>query len=190
MLSVTMKVNFTIEENYAININYKNQVMMESILERENTQNPNFKKNALKILEENGHLFIFKRFFSNKDFYMIASEKEFDDFLNTRPSKECLTLFKNKFKIIQSGTLNNHFIKEVKNTIANNKVIDWVIIGKEEDGSQWSAYIDSEEEFDEMIEDEDNNEVIIIENQDWFNENITIHAYVPDADGIVRTGSY
>ncbi len=159
-------------------------------LERENTTHPDFKKNALKILKENSHLIIFTRYSANKEFYHIKSEKEFDEFLKTRINKELLTLFKNKFTIIKSGIVNDHFIKEVKSKINEMKKVDWVAIGKEKDNSQWSAFVANEEEFEEAIEDEFGNEIIIIEDQDWFNEDITIHAYVPDEDGIVRPGSY
>lgn len=159
-------------------------------LEKENTENPDFKKNALRILRENAHLIIFTRYSANKQFYHIKSEKEFDEFLKTRLNKESLTLFKNKFTIINSGIVNQNFIQEVKAKINQEKEIDWVAIGKEKDNSQWSAFIANEEEFEEVIEDELDREIIIIEDQDWLNEDITIHAYVPDDDGVVRPGSY
>ena len=74
--------------------------------------------------------------------------------------------------------------------MADGKEIDWVAMGKDVDGDSWSAWIGNEEEFDELIEDEFGRDIIIIEDQDWFNEEITIHAYVPDSDGKVRPGAY
>lgn len=162
---------------------------MKDKLQRENTKNPDFKKKALKILKENADLFIFKRYLANKDFYHIKSEKEFDDFLSKSISKECLTIFKNKFEIIERGIIDHDFIKSVKDKFANERIVDWVIIGKE-GKSQWSIWIDNEQAFRSAIEDEINNEVIVFKDQDWFNEDITIHTYVPDSDGIVRPGAY
>ena len=158
-------------------------------LKRDNTENPEFKVDALKILKDFHDLFIFTRYSANKDFFHITSEFEFDNFLNSRVSKECITLFRNKFKIIARGVINDYFIRNIKNSIKTH-IVDWVIIGKEDDGTQWSCWISDEDELNEAMEDEFGKEVLIIEDQDWFNEEETIHAYVPDEDGVVRPGAY
>jgi hypothetical protein len=163
---------------------------LSSKIRKENTLNPEFKSSAVTILKDNSNLFVFSRYLSNKDYFHLKTEKEFDDFLNNRIEKECLTLFKNKFEIINFGIVGKELIEDVKIKIGQNEKIDWVIIGKNNDNTQWSTWINNEEDFEDIIEDEFGKEVIIIKDQNWFNEEETIHAYIPDKYGIVRKGSY
>ncbi|MEM7296983.1 MAG: hypothetical protein AAF391_01820 [Bacteroidota bacterium] len=162
----------------------------EKQLEEENTENPAFKKKALEILKENSDLIIFVRYSANKDYYHIRTESEFDAFLKNRMSKECLTLFLKKFDVVARGVFTGNFIQKNKVLIAESTSVDWVLISREQDGSQLSIWISEEEDLNEMIEDLEGTEVLIIKDQDWFNEDITVHAYVPDEDGIVRPEAY
>ncbi len=159
-------------------------------MEEGNTSSPIFKSRALEILKNNLDLFVFSRYFANKLYFHLETEKEFDEFLKERVEKECLTLFINKFEIVRKGLVNEEFAQKIKYRIQQNKAIDWVAIGKNDDNSQWSAWINNKEDFEEVFEDELGKEIIIIKDKNWFDEKNTFHAYVPDQDGIVRKGSY
>lgn len=158
--------------------------------QEERSDNPVFRDIALKILDENSRLFVFVRFLSNKDFYHMESEEAFDKFLRERRAGECLTLFREKFVIVQDGILDDRDIQALEIILAKEISVEWVAIGKNKDGTQWSAFVNDMVDFQEIANDEKGREILIIEDQDWFDEAITIHAYVPDSDGIVRKVPY
>ena len=93
------------------------------------------------------------------------------------------------YETIKAGIVTPGFILELKTKIEAQKKIEWLIIGEEE-GEQWSTWIDSLEEFEEYIIPELGNSIYIIDDFNWVDEAITVHAYVPDEDGIVRVGIY
>ena len=45
-------------------------------------------------------------------------------------------------------------------------------------------------ELKEEIEDRIGNQTYIFAEPDWFDDENTIHSYVPDEDGVVRPGAY
>ena len=68
--------------------------------------------------------------------------------------------------------------------------VDWVVLGQDEEEGNWCAWVSQEMELEEVLEGEWGKEIIVVEDQDWCDEDITIHACVPDADGLVRPGAY
>ena len=106
-------------------------------MEEESAKNPEFKKSAVKILKANSNLLIFTRYLASKEYHHIKSEREFDDFLAERKSKECLTLFRNKFSIVKNGVVDYKFIKETIERIAQEKHVDWVAVGRIENNDQY-----------------------------------------------------
>lgn len=151
---------------------------------------PEFKKRALKILRENKLLIIFSKYWGIQDFYQLDSETEFDIFLKNRYEKECLILFKNKFKVVNHTVITPSVKEKILAEIRQIKTIDWVAIGKSQDNQQWSTWIDDKQVFESIDEEDLAKETLIVENQDWTDKATTIHAYVPDEDGVVRAKVY
>ncbi len=155
----------------------------------ENTQHPAFSAFALELLKRDGELFVFSRYLANKSYYHLHSEGEWKNFLSTRKAKEALTLFKRPFVEVQRGVVDEAFVQALQAKLSQTPKVDWVLMGREEAGP-WSTWVSNEQEVREMLEDERGTDLVILEDQDWFDEAITIHAYVPDEDGTVRPGSY
>ena len=153
-------------------------------------ESPEFKKRALKILREHKLLIIFSKYWGIQDFYQLDSETEFDIFLKNRYEKECLILFKNKFKVINKTVITPKVKQKILSEIHQTKTIDWVAIGKSQDDQQWSIWINHQHTLESIDKEDLTQETLIVENQDWRDKATTIHAYVPDEDGVVRANTY
>ncbi|MEZ4933807.1 MAG: hypothetical protein R2788_17010 [Saprospiraceae bacterium] len=161
-------------------------------MELRDIRNPVFRGSGIEILKNNGELLILIRYpFGDKDFILLKSKEEFFSFLENRNEKESITLLRS-FHAILRGVVDEDFVAKLMEKAVGLKPLQWVSIGKPKDVGDldnW-GFIGDINELQEQLEDAFGRDICILEEPDWFDEELVFHAYVPDKDGIVRLGAY
>jgi len=163
----------------------------EVLQNKENFSKPYFKNSAFEIIKETREiLLLIRRPYTagGKDYFLFKSKEELNKIFDKLKSGDALTIIKDYTKIKET-IIDEELIVELKNSY-NIKRVDWLLFIFEKDGEQWSNWITDEEDFKDCIEEEKGSFIVLMEDPDWLNEETTIHAYVPDPDGIVRPGAY
>lgn len=162
-------------------------------MELMNTNNSDFKLRGVQILQEKEELLILVRYpyqAGNKDFFIVQDINDFRKFLNERKAKESITIFK-EFETVRKGTITREFITEINKNITKPNGSDWIVYVKDYKSREinWS-WCENKLDLLELLEEDYGKYVTIIEDLDYFDEELIFHAYKPDEDGEVRIGTY
>lgn len=162
-------------------------------MELENSTIEELKQCGLNLIEEQGEVLIKIRFpyqAGSKGFFIIKNKDEFVEFISKREARESISIYKVVEKIIE-GRINIEFIENVLTQLDKPKYTDWLIIpsGIYIENDNWN-YKDTKEELKETLELCLGQDIQILEDPEFVNEDLIIHAYIPDEDGIVRPGAY
>jgi len=145
------------------------------------------------LIEELGEVVVKVRYpyqAGNKDFFILKTKNEFEDFLNKRESRDSVTIFKSVEKVTE-GLITEEFIEKTLNEIGKPKYTDWLVIfpGIANLNESW-FHDETKEDLEESLSINLGNQVKIFEDPDWLEEEMIYHAYAPDEDGEIRPGAY
>jgi hypothetical protein len=153
------------------------------------TQQANLIKKGMDILSKKGELLTLVRYHGeagNRDFLIIRSAAEFDEFFNKRSPRDSITFFKS-FSCLRKGIVNSTFIDEALRILSKPDKREFLVIWDKSGGWFWAENL---EQLEEELEEEMGQSVQILAEPDWFNEEKAITIYVPDEDGVIRPGIY
>jgi len=154
---------------------------------------PDFVKSGADILNCNGELLVLLRFpyqAGNKAFQIIRTLPEYIKFLKERKEKESITLMKS-FEYVVRGIVNETFIHKLNEKLDRTETMNWLIIWDSvsiEIGN--SYFVNNKIDLRTELTDAMGQNVSIIVEPDWLDEQNSINAYVADKDGVVRPGAY
>lgn len=162
-------------------------------MELKNTKNSEFILRGTQILQAKKEVLILVRYpyqAGNKDFHIIRDVINFKKFLIERTPKESITIFK-EFETIKKGVITSEFIEDVQKNVNQPKGSDWIVYIEDFENTdiQWS-WIENKDKLLELLEEDKGKFVTIIEDLDYFDEELILHAYVQDEDGKIRPGAY
>ena len=155
------------------------------------TKNKEFRRIACTIIEESGEILVLLRYpyaAGLRDYFVFKSCDEFDRFLHERKPKDSILLFRS-FRTIKDGVVTEKFIDDVLPEMKGANSVDWVAMFPVPNDTRWT-YENTKEELTEALTAGLGRHVRIFDEPDWFDEDLVIHAYVPDTDGHVRPGAY
>ena len=158
-----------------------------------NIKSEEFQKNGIQLIQELGEIVVKVRYpyqAGNKDFFIIKTQKEFNEFLDNRKSKDSVTIYKFVEKI-KEGVISKEFIKSTLIQLGKPKYTDWLVIFPEITNlyGNW-FYDETKEELEESLKMNLGQYVTIFEDPDWLKEEMIYHGYTPDEDGKIRPGAY
>ncbi len=158
-----------------------------------NSTSEEFKDCGLKVIKDYGEVLIKIRYpyqAGDRDFFMLKTEKDFIEFINSREARDSITIYKTVEKVKQ-GIINKEFINEALEQLKKPKYYDWLIIlpNLKFEKEYWH-YDDTIEELKDTFELYPNHYIQILEDPEYLEEEDIIHAYVPDKDGEIRPGAY
>jgi len=162
-------------------------------MERNDLTIEELKQCGLNLIEKLGEILVKVRFpyqAGNKGFFIIKKKDDFVKFISKREAKESITIYK-EFEKITASRINIEFIANTLIQLNKPKYTDWLIILPEIkiEWDNWH-YDDTREELKETLELCFGQKIQILEDPEYINEDLTIHAYVPDEDGKIRPGAY
>lgn len=152
-----------------------------------------FISEAKRILADNGELLILIQYpysAGNRDFFIINSPDKLDSLISERKPSDCVTVMRS-FITLKHGVVDHSFIKDSLDSLTEPTNGDWLIIGEDnfEHTANW-AFAENIDELKEELNGRIGNEVYILEEPDWNNDEMSITAYAPCSDGIVRPAAY
>lgn len=160
-----------------------------------NVNNERFQKEGNKIIKQEGELLILLRYSGgagSKDFIIINSEEEFNQFLKKRTARTSITIFK-KFETLTKGLVTDDFIRASLLNLKESKNFDWIVMFpeiKDKWGNIDWSFEENKAELEEILRLQIGDYVRILKEPDWLDEEAIFHAYVPDEDGEVIPGAY
>lgn len=162
-------------------------------MELYNIRTKEFKSTGHSVIQQSKEVLILVRYpfqAGNRDFLLLKSGHEFEEFLSSRKPKESVTIFKD-FQTLKEGTITESFIDETL-TQLSPKSSGWVVIFPEQQkqkATNW-RYAETKTEMRETLRNHLGRIVKILEEPDWFDESSVVHGFEPDEDGQIRPGAY
>lgn len=165
-----------------------------------NTKSEAFIKLGLETVRDLGEIVVLICYplgGGNKDFFLLRSEAAFLDFLSKLTPKQSVTFYR-KMELVREGIIDQDFITTTLNELGKPKFNDWILLipGVPNYGhtsldlsERWN-WVENKYELEVALTENMGNYVKIIEDIEFIEEDLIVHAYVPDAYGIVRPSRY
>ena len=155
--------------------------------------NERFIKTAIDIINRNGEVLVLVRYpyqAGNRDFFLIKSSIEFEEFIEKREPRESVMVFELIENVIE-GTVAKALITSILDRVVKPKYSDWLVIFKELEGrTQHWDYCENKEELEDALISSLGCSFRVLEDPLWVDERLVYHAYVPDQNGGIYPGRY
>ena len=123
-----------------------------------------------------------------RDFYLLSRLESLEELIGGCKERDLVTVFAT-VRIIAEGVVDDDFAAALEARL--NAGEKWMLIGGDNgDGTPEWDFAETEEELRGGLDSRVGMAVSIIEEPDWVTEGLSVSAYIPDRDGIVRPGAY
>ncbi len=155
-----------------------------------------FIKDVQNLLAKKGKVLAFVRIpnsGNNRHYFFIENNSQLNDLIKKSKTSDSITIFK-EISILDSGIVTSKFIlRNIEHLSSYNFNPEIIIVNdtySEYTNKQYSEwdYADSISELESILNDSIGKFITIIHEPDFCDESNTFHLYVPDKNGISKSG--
>lgn len=156
-----------------------------------------FEKASYKLLDEEKKILIFLRIpnsGNNRHYFFIENKEDFEELIGNCNPCDSLTVFKS-FNELCDGLVTIDFIDKSLQLISEKVSLTEIIIledsyeeFKMKGYSEWKG-VESVSEFKEVLVENLGKNVSIVLEPEFWNTEKTFHLYIPDKNGISKSGN-